>query len=192
VYQGCELWDLSLADPDNRRPVDFGRRAAALKDLAAGGAEGARLDEVLAGWRDGRVKLHVTSRLLGLRRDRPLLFRDGEYLPLDAEGQAAERLVCFARRAAGGCLLVVTPRLVAPLLPDDSGLRIPAAAWHDTRVRLPDQPAARVWRDVFSGETIHSESDGSGRWIAAADALARFPVAALLAEKEEAGMTGSE
>ena len=103
-YQGTELWDLSLVDPDNRRPVDFERRRIMLADadrlLATPEAERApALAERLQSWQDGAVKLIVTAVGLRLRRDHPALFLSGAYLPLVSEVSVAASLVAFARRA---------------------------------------------------------------------------------------------
>jgi (1->4)-alpha-D-glucan 1-alpha-D-glucosylmutase len=184
LYQGCELWDLTLADPDNRRPVDWALRRSAFEAIeAAQSGDSSRaestLAELLEGWRDGRAKLLVTSRLLALRRRHPGLVRDGEYLPLALRGARADRVVAFARRAGADWLLVVAPRLVAPLLPRKSGLRIPPLAWQDTSVLLPEGELPRRWRDVFTSAELEPETCGGASEIALAAALSRFPVAVL-------------
>jgi (1->4)-alpha-D-glucan 1-alpha-D-glucosylmutase len=119
--------------------------------------------------------------LLGLRRRLPGLLRDGEYLPLAVSGAQADRVVAFARRAGGDWLLVVVPRLVAPLLPESAGLRIPPLAWQDTSVRLPEGDLPRRWRDVVTSGEIELERCGGALEIGLAEALARFPVAVLRA-----------
>jgi (1->4)-alpha-D-glucan 1-alpha-D-glucosylmutase len=128
VYQGTELWDLSLVDPDNRRPVDYPGRTELL----------ARLD---AGWRptvdaDGAVKLLVTSRALRLRRDRPELFT--RYIPLAGSGPAADHLFAFDR---GGALTLAT-RLPAGLAA--------SGGWRDTAVEVP----SGSWVDVLTGREL--------------------------------------
>src|SRR5207248_87931 len=114
VYQGCELWDFSLVDPDNRRPVDFDLRRSLLSDLRkridAGGNDLAPLAaELLASWTDGRIKLFVLHRLLTLRREWPRLFQAGEYRPLTVEQFDPETVVAFARRFDGQELIVAVP-----------------------------------------------------------------------------------
>src|SRR5438128_8069333 len=105
IYQGSELWDFSLVDPDNRRPVDF-----ALRQRLAEAVCGATPSELARNWQDGREKLFVAARLLGLRRERPELFASGDYQPLDiGEGINADRLCAFARRHAGLALVVAVP-----------------------------------------------------------------------------------
>ncbi len=122
LYQGREDWDFSLVDPDNRRPVDFARHAAAL-------AAPTPFPELLEHWRDGRIKQTLIARVLGLRRMQPGLFRDGDYLPLEVSGEHAERVLAFARRSRHGCLLVVVPRLACALLGHATQPQVPAEAW---------------------------------------------------------------
>ena len=166
TYQGCELWDLSLVDPDNRRPVDFELRSAMLTQRADPA-------ELLASWQDGRIKQHVVARTLALRRAVAPLFA-GDYTPLQATGRHAERLVAFARRSEDASLIVIVPRLVAPLLDGAEVPLPPAAAWRDTRVALPDLPG-RSLHNPLTGTTIEPEPES----LAASDVLASLPVALL-------------
>jgi (1->4)-alpha-D-glucan 1-alpha-D-glucosylmutase len=106
-YQGSEFWDLSLVDPDNRRPVDFPARAQALRSLS----ENADWPTLAKAWSDGRIKLALTARLLALRREAAKVFAHGEYRPLVAKGRDAEEIVAFARCHDGDAVLVVVARL---------------------------------------------------------------------------------
>jgi (1->4)-alpha-D-glucan 1-alpha-D-glucosylmutase len=166
TYQGCELWDLSLVDPDNRRPVDFAQRQAML-------AQDADPAALLADWQDGRIKQHVVARTLALRRAAPMLFA-GDYTALPTAGAHAERLVAFARSADDGVLIVIAPRLAAPLLAGAEVPLPPPAAWGDSRVALPDL-AGRPLHHALTGKTIEPGAEG----LAAAEALADLPVALL-------------
>lgn len=177
VYQGCELWELSLVDPDNRRPVDFAARDGLLAEMErtfgtgdAGRGEAARA--LLDRWTDGGVKMLLTWRLLTLRRRLPALFRHGDYRALEPTGTEAGRLIAFERRHDGQRLVVVCPRLVAPLMPggDDWPL---GEVWGDTAVPL--ETGGR-FRHVLTGETVEGEA------LRAADLFAHLPVAVLLAE----------
>ena len=119
LYQGAEGWDLSLVDPDNRRPVDYGRRQADLADAA-------EFDDLLATWRDGRVKQRVIASALDLRRRWPEVFRDGDYTPLEVEGARSGHVIAFLRRAEGRCVLVAAALNVdGQVSPDDLGLAAP-------------------------------------------------------------------
>lgn len=140
-YQGCEGWNLSLVDPDNRRLVDWTAEEAAL----AKASEGTWL-ELLRGWRDGGIKRRLTMELLRFRRDRLALFQQGDYEPLAASGRFAEKVLAFRRKHGNESLLVVVPRLTAALGAPPVGL-----AWEDTSLALP--ASRQPWRDVLTGET---------------------------------------
>jgi len=107
VYQGNELWDFSLVDPDNRRPVDYGLRNGLLADLKRMDPADARSVLEEDAWEDGRPKLYLTWKALELRRDMPELFERGEYVPLGTEGEMHDRLVAFAKGAKGAGFKVV-------------------------------------------------------------------------------------
>jgi (1->4)-alpha-D-glucan 1-alpha-D-glucosylmutase len=166
TYQGSELWDFSLVDPDNRRPVDYAKRVQLLeslrvRELTARNELAPLARELLASKRDGRVKLFVTSQLLQLRRQHPGLFSAGEYVPLLAKGERAEHVFAFARRHEGRTAVVVVPRLVASLETPE--------AWGNTRLVIPGNLATAQLRNVFTG--AESDSPEVSRM------LADFPVA---------------
>jgi (1->4)-alpha-D-glucan 1-alpha-D-glucosylmutase len=146
VYQGDELWNLTLVDPDNRRPVDFEARATLLDTLGEGvsGAE----ENWMADPFDDRLKLFVTQRLLDLRRSRGDLFARGEYFRLNLRGARARHVVAFARHHDDACAVTLAPRLIARLIGAD-----PVEWWSDTAVELPDVMAGRRWRSqIVPGE----------------------------------------
>ncbi|WP_127090754.1 malto-oligosyltrehalose synthase [Aquabacter cavernae] len=150
LYQGTEFWDLSLVDPDNRRPVDFAARAHAL-------GEGADPVSLLPHWRDGRVKQAILARLLAARAAEPALFAQGSYEPLEVEGPAAERVVAFLRRHGGTTLLVVAARLSAAALGPDAGLPLaPPAAFAGTTLRLPEN--LPPFTDLLTGAPLPGEA----------------------------------
>ena len=153
IYQGCELWDLSLVDPDNRRPVDWDRR----RELLAWLGDGCSPEEIMAREDDGAPKLWVIRQALRLRRDRAEAFGPrGVYAPLNAKGARAAHVVAFSR---GETTVTVAPRLVHGLGGD----------WRDTELELP----AGRWRDVLTG----TERPGGPRPMT--ELLGRFPVALL-------------
>ena len=151
-YQGQEMWDLRLVDPDNRAPVDFRLRRRLLDDMdqAAEGEAVALLEELVAERRDGRIKMYVTSRALRHRRSRPEVFA-GDHVPIEVDGRLEEHVLAFARRSGARWSLTVVPRWTTRVG------RVPVHdAWADTWVRLPDD-APRHWTDVFSGRTRSSD-----------------------------------
>jgi (1->4)-alpha-D-glucan 1-alpha-D-glucosylmutase len=170
TFQGCELWDLSLVDPDNRRPVDFERRRQSLQ-------QGADPVALLASWRDGRIKQHIIARTLALRRRQPDLFASGSYEPLEIMGSLSDRVVAFARRNGEESMIVVVPRLVAALLQDRDQPCPAPDAWGDTRVTLPPALAGRRLLNYLTERPL----PWSARGLALADALAELPVALLTA-----------
>ncbi|MBV9126507.1 MAG: malto-oligosyltrehalose synthase, partial [Verrucomicrobia bacterium] len=174
TYQGNELWDFSLVDPDNRRPVDYTLRTRLLAEVA-----GDEVDprELLTNWHDGRIKLFVTHRLLRCRRDEaPELFRSGSYLPMEATGQHAENVVAFRRRHAGRELLVALPRLTANLGTPPIGER-----WGDTALALPREVANddTRWRHLFTGAKLDLFAHGKSLPLATT-LFADFPFAVLV------------
>ena len=132
LYQGCELWDLSLVDPDNRRPVDWPRRVA--------GPPAEPLLELAADWRDGRVKQALIARGLALRQRLSPLFEEGDYRPVRLEGPLAGAMIAFVRRRPEAWALVVAPRraLALPLAPGE--MRLAPDGWRDTAVVLDEVP----------------------------------------------------
>lgn len=140
VYQGNELWQLRLVDPDNRQPVDLNRRRELLAALDAAPDRQALAAELVAHAEDGRVKLHVTRTALALRRELPALFAAGDYRAVGAEGAFAEHVVAFARLHGHEEVVTVAPRWSARLATRHPGdaLRPPTGAlWGDTRLPLP-------------------------------------------------------
>ena len=188
VYQGDELWNFALVDPDNRRPVDFAERVRMLDGLdallaARGGAAAAA--EMLARPEDGRIKLHVMSSALRLRRRLPELFARGRYVPLVAEGVRATHLFGFARAGDEGSIVVAVPRLTVSL----SGGSAPVGeVWSDTLLRLPPDVKDGGWTDVLTGLEVRAHDGG----LAASDLFAHLPVALLAPTASVRGGAGAE
>jgi malto-oligosyltrehalose synthase len=176
-YQGSELWDLSLVDPDNRRPVDFDRRRRELGELRARWDQdpAATIDTCLGSWRDGRIKLLLTWRMLETRTAAAELFARGDYLPLRADGDHAENVVVFARRHEGRWALVCAARLANSLEHATPALALERAGWGRTSIVLPEGAPAN-WRDAITGRRPRP---ARGR-LDAADILAPLPGAVLL------------
>ena len=181
TYQGTEIPDFSLVDPDNRRPVDYALRRKMLDDLrervlASPGDVAAFAHELSETLEDGRAKLYVMWRLLHLRQENPGLFAEGEYLPLTGCGPRAENLFAFARRWNGVTAVVAVPRLSTRLSPDAGRPPLGAAVWSDTRLILSDAEPDGPWVNAFTQKRVTSVHGD----LSAADLFAEFPAALLL------------
>lgn len=165
LYQGNELWDFSLVDPDNRRPVDFQLR----RDLLDG-LENADPRQLLAGWSDGRIKMWFTSKLLKLRRAQPELFLHGDYQGLGIAGEFSECGLAFIRRYKESSLIAFAPRLVSRLeeFPNPT-------CWGDATLKLPGLEGAG-WTEVLTGREVA----WTGERMAVSDFLGDFPYAVLV------------
>ena len=148
TYQGTELWDLSLVDPDNRRPVDYPARIKALSNMPP-------IPTLLETAEDGRVKLAVTRSSLRLRRSRAALFEHGRYIPVTATGTYAAKIFVFARQFEHQAVIVVVPRLVADMMGADPKWPI-GDLWKDTRLSLPTALKGFEFQNRFGGSTCHT------------------------------------
>ncbi|WP_322045777.1 malto-oligosyltrehalose synthase [Paraburkholderia sp. J67] len=174
LYQGTELWDFSLVDPDNRRPVDYAQRAAALDDTSPA--------IKLANWRDAHVKQAVIHRLLALRERATGLLREGEYWPLDVRGALAAHAIAFVRRHGDRWAVIVGTRHAAKLLDGDLPLVAPAR-WGDTAIALPKDCPASALHDWLADADHSASKDGASgdqaNLLYLRDVLAALPVAVL-------------
>jgi (1->4)-alpha-D-glucan 1-alpha-D-glucosylmutase len=179
IYRGCELWDFSLVDPDNRRAVDYALRQRLLDEIERRCADPERraafLDDALRHLDDGRVKLYTIWRALNYRKAQPDLFAHGAYLPLDVTGPREQHLVAFARQHESETLIVVVARWFVRLTVRAHPWPEADVDWADTRVAAP---AAGTYRDLLSGETFETDRDASS--LPAARLFARFPAALLV------------
>jgi malto-oligosyltrehalose synthase len=193
-YQGTEFWQFDLADPDNRRTVDFHAREASLADLmpwierlespvplpAACGCDTeaeAFVSDLLRHWPDGRIKMFVMACALRRRRRDPLLFVEGSYEPLRAEGVHAAHLVAFSRISGDQTLVAVVPRLMNHGLPEGSEFPVGREVWNDTRVFLPARTPEATFRHVFTGSRLQADENAS---LLAADLFRVAPIALLI------------
>lgn len=145
-YQGTEVWDFSLVDPDNRRPVDFEQRKRLLASL-----EGATPTDLLADWRSGRIKLFLIRALLQFRRQEERFFQEAGYQSLEASGHFDRHVIAFERKAGDRRLVVVVPRLVQRW-----GYSPTGNLWADTAIRIPGGEG--TWRNVLTGSDVSLES----------------------------------
>jgi (1->4)-alpha-D-glucan 1-alpha-D-glucosylmutase len=173
IYQGAELWDFSMVDPDNRRPVDWAARLLLLDDLrrrfGAAAVDATGFADLASAWRDGREKLFLIWRALQLRATAPVLFAAGSYRSLETSGRHADHLCAFTRQHEGQTLLVAVPRLVGQLMKENAPID-----WSDTAI---ERPEAAAWRDALAGTDLEARTPR----IAAGDLFRNFPVALLIA-----------
>ncbi len=165
IYQGNEIWDYSLVDPDNRRPVDYRPRREMLEALSAFTS-----DELMQNWPDGRIKMFLTQRVLQFRREHVDLFQRGEYLPLVASGTFTECCVNFARRLGDQWIVVIAPRLSSRI-----GFPPIAERWKDTTLEFPETLSLEHAHNLFTCRKLRHES----RRISIADALPILPFAVM-------------
>jgi (1->4)-alpha-D-glucan 1-alpha-D-glucosylmutase len=179
-YQGNELWCFDLVDPDNRRPVNFELRRSMLSRLrmTPDCLSADLVDKLVASPCDGAIKLYLTSRALGFRREHRELFSKGSYIPLLATGALANHVVAFARALAGKNVITLAARFFIKLC---NSHRSPASeVWTSTIVRLPAKIGQQCFRDVFTGQIIEvAQRDGEAAILLAA-AFSHCPVALLV------------
>jgi (1->4)-alpha-D-glucan 1-alpha-D-glucosylmutase len=180
-YQGTEVWNFSLADPDNRRPVDYDRLKALLASLHATDSDdpSAFLDRLVSEPADGGLKLFVTRCGLRFRREHRALFAKGSYLPLRVGGEKNKHVIAFARSFRGTTILVLAGRFFAQL---EAPVRVPigSESWGDAEVVLRKRLPAGAYRDVFSGKIISPVQQNGDLVIPVSQAFAHLPIAMLV------------
>jgi (1->4)-alpha-D-glucan 1-alpha-D-glucosylmutase len=163
IYQGNEIWDCSLVDPDNRRPVDYKVRAQMLSCLSSKTSE-----ELIQNWPDGRIKMFLTQRALHFRNEHVDLFRSGKYLPLRATGSFADCCISFARQLDRDWAIVIVPRLSSRIGFPPIGDR-----WKDAAIELPENLSLERAREIFTGRELSIQN----RQIRIAEAMSILPFA---------------
>lgn len=183
-YQGTELWDFSLADPDNRRPVDYQKRKAKLADLKrriinSGKDLLSLAQELLQSPGDGGIKLFIIYSLLNYRQQKSALFFKGDYFTLIAQGEKKDHVVTFGRRLDNLLIIVITPRLVVQLTEGIEKPPLGTEVWKDTRIYLPAEEGSSSFFNLFTGEIIDVSRQDEQPSLSLAAILNKFPVAAL-------------
>jgi (1->4)-alpha-D-glucan 1-alpha-D-glucosylmutase len=164
LYQGNDFWDFTLVDPDNRRPVDYASRQQALQAPL-------QLPDLLANWRDGRIKQTLIAQALNVRAEHTELFRRGTYQALEVVGSQAHRLLGFVREWEGERAIVIVPIRCAALLENSAAPQVDASQWGDTRVHLPFTSAEENLKGLFSSIAVTKH-----RELMISAALGDFPV----------------
>ncbi|NJO85198.1 MAG: hypothetical protein HC828_22275 [Blastochloris sp.] len=194
IYQGTELWDYSLVDPDNRRPVDYQLRIFLLSNLKRRISRlGENLipltRELLDNSYDGRIKLYLVYRTLNFRREHEALFAAGSYLPLAALGEKQQHVCAFARQHEADNkqheAIIVTPRLVVGLTEGtrSSSVELPplgAKVWKETRLVLPQCKPGQTYQNLLTGEVLTIDELNGSIGLEMSTVCAHFPVALLV------------
>jgi (1->4)-alpha-D-glucan 1-alpha-D-glucosylmutase len=173
LYQGNELWDLNLVDPDNRRPIAYAQRMTALNYIQAQSSPHplALIEELLATQTDGRIKLFLTYQLLQARKTYSALFQQGDYVPLTVTGKWSEHIIAFGRRLKQQMAIAIAPRFWVNLVqPGEQPLG--PDIWQDTSIQLP--------RSFTGFNAITAQSWSSSPLLSVGEALQHFPVALLI------------
>lgn len=177
-YQGTELWDLNLVDPDNRRPIDFEKRKRFISEIMEK-EEGDILNligELISTEEDGRIKLYLIYKALKTRNERKELFDNGDYFPLEVRGKHSEHAIAFARKKEKNWTITLAPRLLTYLVKEDEyphGENV----WGDTQIVIPEDASLSSWRDVFTNRVIKTE-----KTLPIGEVLKHFPVSLLICE----------
>jgi (1->4)-alpha-D-glucan 1-alpha-D-glucosylmutase len=177
VYQGNELWDFSMTDPDNRRPVDFAARASLLESLQQPAAKGAQLASLLHNWPDGRIKLFLSNKALEFRRRHADLFLKGDYVPVYASGRMVQHVCAFLRTYKKESVLVAVPRFTTAIT-HTGEFPLGPRTWRKNGLGLPPR-SPRQWKHVLTGERI--KSGAGARGLLLSNVFGQFPVALLYA-----------
>lgn len=184
IYQGNELWEFRLVDPDNRLPVDFASRQQMLQEVIGLIHSGRSLQEcayeLLENKEDGRAKLYLIWKCLALRAKAPLLFQQGDYLPLSIQGTKADHLCAFARRYQDKIVISVAPRWFARLGDNQDELPLGESCWEETWVEVPELEENSGFTNVLTGEIVGCVYREGKYYIPAAKLFVSFSVALLV------------
>lgn len=178
-YQGCELWDLSLVDPDNRRPVNYELRQQYLNEIKSIKDQelGSYARKLLASKEDGRVKLFTVFRALQLRNQYSEVFTHGEYIPLQVKGKRAGNVIAFARKRGEEVVVAVIPKYFTGLVKEGQ-LPLGEAVWADTSVELPAEISNLNWKNAFTNSGLERETS-----LSVSTVLGDFPVGLLVGQR---------
>src|SRR5215471_847042 len=195
IYQGSELLEFSLVDPDNRRPVDYERREQIFELLPRDGSDphdlARRVRDLLSTCKGNAAKMYLTSKTLAFRREYPAAFRRGSYIPLKAAGERSEHVVSFARHHDSCTMVVAVPRLCAKLMGEAYDTVCEEGIWKDTVLEIPNAGVS-CYHNLFTGECLPRKAEESCR-VRISDLFRNFPVAVLVGEgvKPVQGCTNS-
>ncbi|HWJ47801.1 MAG TPA: malto-oligosyltrehalose synthase, partial [Candidatus Udaeobacter sp.] len=186
IYQGNELLEFNLVDPDNRRPVDYGRRRELLEMLQRRTASTYELPvlvrDLINAPGNSAAKLYATWKTLTFRQQQPRVFQRGSYVPLHAMGEKSEHVIALARQHEGRTIIVAVPRLCAQLMGESHDTVCEEAIWRGTTLEIPTDSVA-CYHNLFTGECLPVYPDARPR-IPLSDLFRNFPVALLVSEPQ--------
>jgi len=181
-YQGTELWDFSLVDPDNRGRVDYAlyqERLAELQDLQQKLNPIELIQFLFQHAANGLIKMYVTQTALQYRKNHSSLFLHGTYRPLETQGERAEHICGFLRQENNTVCLTVFPRFLTQLIPDPSILPLGETTWGQTRISLPFELKRQSFRNVFTQEIVAPQNESDMVELSIATLFSHFPFAIL-------------
>jgi len=181
-YQGTEVWDFSLVDPDNRRPVDYAMRIKMIDDLTKRLSEISRQElalDLTAHKENGAIKMYLIQTALSFRRNNAELFKNGEYLPIDVIGGKAEHVCAFLRKAGNRTIIVAVPRFFSRLITAMGRLPLGRHVWEDSFLVIPDSDSLSKYRHIFTGEVITTVDHDGANALYLSHVFEHFPVALL-------------
>ncbi|MGF1491718.1 MAG: malto-oligosyltrehalose synthase [Microcoleaceae cyanobacterium] len=179
-YQGTELWDLSMVDPDNRRPVDFQQRLSFLQEIKRRCKTGmmSLLEELRITWEDGRLKLFLITQVLAARKQYVGVFQKGNYQPLMVTGKYRNHVVAFARNYGNAVAIIIAPRFLTSVVEPDA-FPLGEAVWQDTAVEIPSQLVGSTLQEVLTAQEIPAQAS-----LPIGQILQNFPAAVLVNQTE--------
>jgi (1->4)-alpha-D-glucan 1-alpha-D-glucosylmutase len=184
IYQGNEILEFNLVDPDNRRPVDFETRKQMFENLARDTAAApnlpARVRDLLVTGQGDAAKVYLTWKTLSLRRQEPRIFQRGSYMPLHVQRDLSDHVVAFARQQEGRTMVVAVPRLCARLMGEAYDSVCEEAIWQDSTLEVPHEGVS-CYHNLFTGECLPLNADEPAR-IRLSELFCNFPVALLLSD----------
>ncbi|MCC6545149.1 MAG: malto-oligosyltrehalose synthase [Nitrospirae bacterium] len=185
-YQGTEIWDFSLVDPDNRRPVDYEIRMGMLEELKKKESEISPSElarDLTLNRGDGKIKLYLSYKALNFRREKRDLFERGDYEPLEAAGDKANHIAAFSRILGNDKSIIIVPRFFTRLIPQPEDLPLGRNIWGDSSVRIRDAGTGERYRNIFTGEVVTVSKYNEVNVLCLSEVFLNFPVALLESER---------
>lgn len=187
-YQGTGIWDFSLVDPDNRRPVNYEIRMRMLEELKKRESEippSELARDLTLNKGDGKIKLYLIYKALNFRRENRDLFEKGEYMPLEAISDKTNHIVAFSRNLGDERAIIIVPRFFTTLIPQPDDLPFGRNIWGDSSVKIQGGEVGERYRNIFTGEIVPVSKYNEVNVLYLSEVFSNFPVALLESEKRE-------